>query len=263
MDPTGVAISKTNDTIIAVVQAGAIGVAAVLAFFALGSLLLFFYIWRSGRQDRKEGSAMLREVIGIQGQLFQAVQHIERNGVKRDSQLDQILILETQAQESGKALAVAINAVSQAVATSIEERTALKEFWSNTLSQLKAMQTDFVDARNDYNAGVAALAKSNADTFNQAFQISVSNHQVTQTKIVEIHQRLDSLPDNLLTAIQPIYAQFSNTLKEAEERFFKAVERVIAAALVQRPAITEPPLDSGDTGPLPAQGIVQPASPIR
>jgi hypothetical protein len=259
MDPTGAAISKTSDTLIAVVQAGAIGVAAVLAFFAIGALLLLFYISRASRQDRKESGVLLREVIGIQGQLFQAVQHIEQNGVKRDSQLDQILGLETQAQESGRALAVAINAVSQAVATSIEERTALKEFWSNTLTQLKAMQSDFVEARNDYNAGVAALAKSNADTFTRAFQISVSNHEVTQGKIVELHRRLDSLPDNLLTAIQPIYTQFSNTLKEAEERFFKAVEQVITAALVQRsPTIPEPALDSGDTAPLQAQGIAQP-----
>lgn len=165
------------------------------------------------REDTRQTERLqMTEAIRQQTPLLEAIKAQGDKATDRDSQS-----------------AIAVNAMSQALSLDLQEKVSLKEFWSGTLKELKALREDYAAGRSDYNTGVEIVAKATSESVDKALGESLREHKVTQEKI-------DKLPDELINKLNPLIERLEKTIQDAKTRFLEEVAEMIKELTLSAPA---------------------------
>jgi hypothetical protein len=230
-----------DQTIAKAIDAGIAGI-AVLAIIAVLLLVLFLgaiikiIIDQNNERRERERREDQREA----DRRTERLQMVET--VKRQTEAMEALKSATeQSAERERSLIIAVGAIQQSAATTVQERTVQAETWKGLLAEIQAMRADNAADRDETHTVISTLTQHTETHVTAALNKSLDEHKITQDKLDKLP---DTLIDKLREVIQTYLEHLDKTVQNVKTNF---LDEVIQAV---REAIGKSALDNGDTQPI-------------
>jgi uncharacterized membrane protein YhiD involved in acid resistance len=251
---------QVDQTVAKAIDAGIAGI-AVLAIIAVLLLVLFLgaiiKIILDQNTERRERER--REERREEDRRAERIQMNETYKRQTDA-LESLKATVEASAEREKSLIVAVGAIQQGAALTIQERTVQAETWKGLLGEIQAMRADNAADRDETHTVISTMTQRTETQVSAALSESLKEHRVTQ-------QKIDGLPDALLDRLTPVIERLEKTIQAAKTDFLNEVADIVKNTffdpgrtqpidrlLAQATVITDP----SKTQPVDTAGITAP-----